>query len=67
MIHIITKEPKVERETSIRGEAGTADTYGGYGFHSQKIKDFGFMVAGGYEDSDGFYMVEDPDSYEIKR
>lgn len=67
VIQIITKEPKVERKTLIRGEAGTADTYGGYGFHSQKIKDFGFMVAGGYEDSDGFYMVEDPESYEIKR
>ncbi|MFO7972948.1 MAG: TonB-dependent receptor plug domain-containing protein, partial [Desulfobacterales bacterium] len=26
VIHIITKEPKVERKTSIRGEAGTADT-----------------------------------------
>ncbi len=67
VIHIVTKKPKVERQTSIRGEAGTGDTYGGYGFHSQKIKDFGFMVAGGYEESDGFYMVEDPESYEIKR
>lgn len=67
VIHIITKKPRTERQTSIRGEAGTADTYGGYGFHSQKIKDFGFMVAGGYEESDGFYMVEDPEAYEIKR
>ncbi|MDZ7581640.1 MAG: TonB-dependent receptor plug domain-containing protein [Deltaproteobacteria bacterium] len=38
VIHIITKKPKAERQTSVRGEAGTADTYGGYGFHSQKIK-----------------------------
>jgi len=67
VIQIITKKPKAERQTSIRGEAGTADTYGGHGFHSQKIKDFGFMVAGGYEESDGFYMVEDPEAYEIKR
>ncbi|MEF3168954.1 MAG: TonB-dependent receptor [Deltaproteobacteria bacterium] len=67
VIHIITKKPGAKRQTSVRGEAGTADTYGGYGFHSQKIKDFGFMVAGGYEESDGFYMVEDPEDYEIKR
>ncbi len=67
VIHIITKKPRAERQPSVRGEAGTADTYGGYGFHSQKIKDFGFMVAGGYEESDGFYMVENPKDYEIKR
>jgi len=67
VIHIITKKPKTERQTLVRGEAGAADTYGGYGYHSQKIKDFGFMVAGGYEESDGFYMVEDPEAYEIKR
>ncbi len=67
VIHIITKKPQADRHTSIRGEVGTADTYGVHGFHSQKIKDFGFMVAGGYEESDGFYMVEDPQSYEIKR
>ena len=67
VIHIITKKPKTGRQTSIRSEIGTADTYGGSGFHSQKIKDFGFMVDGGYEESDGFYMVEDPERYEIKR
>jgi len=67
VIHIITKKPQADKHTSIRGEVGTADTYGVHGVHSQKIKDFGFMVAGGYEESDGFYMVEDPQSYEIKR
>ncbi|MFO7750304.1 MAG: TonB-dependent receptor [Desulfobacteraceae bacterium] len=67
VIHIITKKPETKRETVVRGEAGTADTYGGYGYHSQKINDFGFMVAGGYEESDGFYMKEDPKAYEIKR
>ncbi|MGQ9788936.1 MAG: TonB-dependent receptor plug domain-containing protein [Candidatus Hadarchaeaceae archaeon] len=67
VIHIITKKPKAKRQTSVRGEAGMASTYGGYGFHSQKIKDLGFMVAGGYEKSDGFYMVKDPKTYEIKR
>ncbi|RLB92270.1 MAG: hypothetical protein DRH50_09995, partial [Deltaproteobacteria bacterium] len=67
VIHIITKKPKIRRRTSIRGEAGTADTYGVFGFHSQKIDEFGFMVAGGYEESDGFYMTERPESYNIKR
>ena len=67
MVHIITKKSKDGRQTSVRGEAGTADTYGGYGFHGQKIGDLGFMVAGGYEESDGFYMVETPASYNIKR
>ncbi len=67
VIHIITKKPSADRQTSIRGKVGTADTYGGYGFHSQKIKDFGFMLSGGYEESDGFYMVENPEAYEIKR
>ncbi|MFW6373356.1 MAG: TonB-dependent receptor plug domain-containing protein [Thermodesulfobacteriota bacterium] len=67
VIHIITKTPDAERQTSIRGKAGTADTYGGYGFHTQKINDFGFLIAGGYEESDGFYMTEDPADYEIKR
>ena len=67
VIHIISKKPKAQRLTSIRGEAGTADTYGGLGFHSQKINDFGFIVAGGYEESDGFYMTEQVESYNIKR
>ncbi len=67
VIHIITKNPKAERQTVVRGEGGSADTFGGYGFHSQKLKNFGFMVSGGYEESDGFYMVEDPQDYEIRR
>ncbi len=67
VIHIITKKPGDERRTSIRGKVGTADTYGGLGFHSQKVKDFGFMLAGGYEESDGWHMVEERQPYEIKR
>lgn len=67
VINIITKKPSAERKTSVRGEAGNASTYGGYGFHSQKFSDFGFMIAGGYEDSDGFHMSENPKDYEIKR
>ncbi len=67
VVHIITKKVKAERQTSVRVEAGTADSYAGYGFHSQKIDDFGFMAAGGYEESDGFYMVENPDAYNTKR
>lgn len=67
VIHIITKDPAVQRETSIRGEAGTAKSYKGAGYYSQKHKDFGALVAGGYEESDGFYMVDDPESYNTKR
>lgn len=67
VIHIITKKPSSKRQISIRAEAGTADTYGGYAYHNQKVNDFGFMVAGSYEESNGFYMKEDPKAYEIKR
>jgi len=67
VIHIITKKPAKKRQTFVRGKAGTADTYGGFAYHSQKVKDFGIMAAGGYEESDGFYMKENPASYEIKR
>lgn len=67
VIHIITKNPKDKRQTLIHGQGGTANTYSGYGFHSQKIKDFGFLLSGGYEESDGFYMTQDPQSYNIKR
>ncbi|MBU1193644.1 MAG: TonB-dependent receptor [Proteobacteria bacterium] len=67
VIHIITKKPKTQRQTSIRTEAGSADTYTGQGFHGQKLEKFSFMAAGGYEQSDGFYMVKDPETYEIKR
>ncbi len=67
VINIITKNPKPDRETSVRAEGGTAHTYAGHGFHSQQFGDFGLLLGGGYEESDGFYMVEDPQSYEIKR
>lgn len=67
VIHIITKNPQKDRETSIRGEAGTADTYNGAGFYSQKFNDFGALLAGGYEESDGFYMTDNPQSYNTKR
>jgi iron complex outermembrane receptor protein len=67
VIHIITKKPKLERQSSIQVEAGSAKTYGFRGFHNQKINDLGIMIAGGFENSDGWYMVEDPEPYNIKR
>ncbi|MGQ9663589.1 MAG: TonB-dependent receptor plug domain-containing protein, partial [Kiritimatiellia bacterium] len=67
VIHIITKKPQTERVTSVRGEAGNGETYGGFASHSQKIGDIGFLLAGGYEESDGFYMVSNPEPYEIRR
>ncbi len=67
VIHIITQTPEADRRTSIRAEGGSADTYGGYGFHSQQLDNFGFMLAGGYEESDGFYMADRLETYNIKR
>ena len=67
VIHIITKKPDPECKTSIRAEGGTSDTWAGHGFHSQTFDRFGLLVAGGYEESDGFYMTENPADYEIKR
>lgn len=67
VINIITKTPKSERETSVRAEGGTADTYSGHAFHSQKFGNLGLLAVGGYEETDGFYMVNDPAAHEIKR
>ena len=67
VINIITKKPDEKRATSIQAKAGNASTFGGNAFYSQKINNFGVLLSGGYEDTDGFYMVEDPKDYEIKR
>ena len=67
VVNIITKKPTAKRETSIRVEGGTAESYAGYGFYNQKMDDFGLMLAGGYDRSDGFLMTEEPETYNIKR
>jgi outer membrane receptor protein involved in Fe transport len=67
VINIITKKPDEKRATSIQAKAGNASTFGGNAFYSQKINNFGVLLSGGYEETDGFYMVEDPKDYEIKR
>ncbi len=67
VINIITKKPDKKRTTSLQAKAGNASTLGGNAFYSQKINNVGVLVSGGYEDTDGFYMVEDPEDYEIKR
>ena len=67
VINIITKNPGENRATSIQAKAGNASTFGGNAFYSQRINNFGFLISGGYEDTDGFYMVEAPKDYEIKR
>ena len=67
VIHIITKKPDPDRKSSIRAEAGTSDTWAGRGFHSQRFERFGLLVSGGYEESDGFYMTENPEPYNTKR
>ncbi len=67
VINIITKKPGEKRATSLQAKAGNASTFGGNAFYSQKISNFGFLLSGGYEDTDGFYMIEEPGSYETKR
>ncbi len=67
VINIITRKPAKKRETSLRSEVGSGDSYAIYGFHSQKKEKLGVLFTGGYEDSDGFYMEKDPKDYSIKR
>lgn len=67
VIHIITKKPDPESKSSVRTEVGTSDTWAGRGFHSQSFDRFGLLVAGGHEESDGFYMTENPEPYDTKR
>jgi outer membrane receptor protein involved in Fe transport len=69
IINIITKNPTQERETLIRGLAGSAGTYGVSGLHSKMGDRFGILLSGSYEESDGFYMVDpdDLEDYEIRR
>ena len=68
VIHIITGKPATRRQTSVQGEAGTADTYRGSFSHSRKIRDnLGFLFAGGYEESDGFYMLDKREPYDTRR
>lgn len=63
VINIITKNPSRQRDSSIKGTAGSGNTYGASVFHSNGISDAGFLIAGSYEESDGFYMV-DPEGIE---
>ena len=53
VVHIITKNPSGDPKTLIDVQAGTADTFGGTALHSQTVNDLGFLIAGGYEKSDG--------------
>ena len=69
VVHIITKKPAQKRETSLKLTAGSEDTYGGTAIHSQTISRFGYLLSGGYEESDGFYMVdpEQIEEYTVRR
>ena len=69
VVHIITKKPAENRETSLKLTAGSEDTYGGTAFHSQTISRFGYLLSGSYEESDGFYMVdpEQIEEYTVRR
>lgn len=67
VINIITKNPQEQRETNVTGKAGNGDTYGSDVYYSQKFKDFGLLLTGGYEKSHGFFMESPLQSYNIKR
>lgn len=67
IINIITKKPTEGRNTSLTAKAGNASTLFGNGFYSQNLKNLSFMVTGGYEKSDGFYMLEIPEEYNTLR
>ncbi len=69
VVNIITKKPDDKQEASVKGFAGSGDTYGGSAFYSQKVSQFGFLISGGYEDSNGFLMVdpEGTEDYTMRR
>ncbi len=67
VINIVTKRPTEGRESAVQVRGGNAATFNGGARHSQKRENFGFTATGGYEQTDGFYMVEDPADHEIKR
>jgi len=66
-INVVTKPPHPERETSLRGEAGTADTYHASFLHSQSFGRFGLLLTGAYVETRGFYMTGPRQDYEIRR
>lgn len=67
VINIITKKPKETREASLTFKYGESDTHSEEAFFSQKFDRFGILLNGQYEESDGFYMVEPEQDYDIER
>lgn len=67
VVHIITRKPPTQRSTRLSGQGGTASTWAADIAHGQSIGPVGVLAAGGYEESDGFFMNTDPASYEIRR
>lgn len=69
VVHIITKKPSAQRECSLSLTAGSAQTYKGSGFYSQKSDKWGFLVSGDCETSDGLHMAdtEDLEDYNKRR
>lgn len=67
VVHIITRKPGEKRETFFKGKYGSADTALGGGYHAQKIRDFGYLISGSYENSDGFFMTDPVEDYNIER
>ncbi len=67
VVHIITRDPAEQREGSLSAQTGTASTFKTSGMYSEKFDKAGLLMAGGYEESDGFYMQDEKEEYDIKR
>ncbi len=67
VINIITRRADKDNTTGMQTKIGNAATLNAGAWHFQKTEKFGFMAAGNYEQSEGFYLVEDPEEYDIER
>ncbi|MGM0425136.1 MAG: TonB-dependent receptor plug domain-containing protein [Thermodesulfobacteriota bacterium] len=67
VVHIITKSPAKQKDASLSAQSGTASTFRTSGLYSQKFDKAGVLVSGGYAESDGFYMQDEKEDYDIKR
>ncbi|MFP4393072.1 MAG: TonB-dependent receptor plug domain-containing protein [Desulfohalobiaceae bacterium] len=67
VVHIITRDPAEQRQGSLSAQTGTASTFRTSGMYSEKFDKAGLLLAGGYEESDGFYMQDQKEDYDIKR
>lgn len=66
VINIITRKPQKERLTTLETEYGSANTYSVRLGQEQGIGDWGYLVSGGYESTDGYIIKKPEQSYDTK-